>query len=73
MASSLLDVSSHIHGASIPPPSMKSGPGANSANASNKSVSDHDDEWKNIHVVSSINKYLIVIFIIVIIIILRYD
>ena len=63
LANSLLDASSRIHGTSVPPPSMKSGPGTTSANASNISSPDHDDEWKNIHVVSGIIKYLIVIFI----------
>ena len=51
--SSVLDSSSHILGASGPPPSIKNGGGSfSTGNASNISTnSDNDDEWKNIHVV----------------------
>ena len=53
ISNSVLDSSSHILGASGPPPSIKNGGGGfSSGNASNLGPSsDNDDEWKNIHVV----------------------
>ena len=49
---SVLDVSSPMIATSGPPPSIKIGPSGFNRSTSNTTPSDHDDEWKNIHVVS---------------------
>ena len=54
MNNGVLDTSSQMLGTSGPPPSIKSGPVGCSGSTSNIAPSDHDDEWKNIHVVSVI-------------------